>query len=156
MQTDINYSDFQTIEQKITRNFWLYRFVDIILFIGSAILIPYNLLLGLSLFSTTILFSYYTSKGHEKNMEYMNNFNPCHAVWVGDSYFFNTMTVQDGYFNISKIYSDDRGLYLYRSDNLISALNQGGNKEYLKPHVQEAYLNYKQNQGECHECTKQR
>jgi hypothetical protein len=74
----------------------------------------------------------------------IKSFGTCHAVFVGDSYFFETMKVVDGLGNCGNISLDNKGLYVYRDSDQISINEKNGDREYLRPHVQKLYKDFKE------------
>jgi hypothetical protein len=144
--SDVSYNEYQLINQFIVRNFWVFRTLDIILLVIALPIIVMQIgMIGFLFTIPIVIFSYYTSKKHDYHMAYLSKNDPCHAVWVGDSYFFNSMRVEDGYFNNSRIYEDKKGLYLFRENNMVGTTDDPnlGDKEYLRLHVQNEYKKYK-------------
>lgn len=135
----------ESFRKEINRNFFIHRLIDLFcLTVVAAYLIVANPYIGLAFVCLYSFYSYFQNKRHQERIQLLKEVDPCHAVFVGDSYYFKTMKVEDGWFNRSKIYEDEDGLYIYRNNDFVTtSSNETKNKEYLKPHVQKKYKQYK-------------
>ena len=132
----------------LERKYWMGMSLNLLILFSSLILFSINFILGFVSFLLFTIVSYYFGVFHNKRLDILKKQDPCHAVWSGDSYFFNSMTVEDGYFNREKLYKDKKGLFVYRDiDSLVGVTTEEfGSKQYLPKYVQEAYFKYKENE----------
>ena len=140
-------NNIESCREKHTKYFWMDKFVIFLSFFLLIFLFSANyFLLGSLVLIFTSYYIIHSTNSHNARLKVMNELDPCHAVWVGDSYFFKSMTVTDGYGERSDIYKDDKGLFVFRYGNLVGISSETTeHKEYLKPHVQKAYTNFLNN-----------